>query len=252
MKNNLNWFLSDHVEAISRFKNFSPQHFIYMALGIMIIIILAKYVKKCPRYLAERIIKGSSIFLLLFYFLRAYMFYRYFENFELLDIVPLHLCIISGFVLPITVFSKSKLLWNFSYGILMPGAAAAIAMPESTLTFYHAFGWMPLIFFSWHFLVVMIPILQVASRRLLPDLGQYPKVLTLLGAYALLVFILNKVLDTNFLYLNGAARGTVLEVFEQWLGNPGYIIPMALLAAVISFLLFVPWHRIKKHGWGVN
>ncbi len=244
MNDNLNWFLSNNVEAEYRFASFTFSHFIYIILGVAAIVCMAWYVKKCSADRAKKTIKVISIVLLVFYFLRAYMFYRYYENFELLDIAPLHLCIISGFVLPVTVFTRNKLLWNLSYSVLMPGALIAIITPEVTLTRYHAFGWMPLIFFAWHFLVVMIPILQIASGELVPEIRQYPKVTMLLCAYALFIFILNKMLDTNYLYLNGAAKGTVLELFENWLGNPGYIIPMAALVLAASFLMYLPW--VKK------
>lgn len=247
MNDSMNWFLSSNVESELRFRAFSLSHFIYLILGILAITGLAWVVNRCRKERADTIIKVVSIILFVFYFFRAYMFYRYYDNFELLDIVPLHLCIISGFVLPVTVYTRNRLLWNLAYGVLMPGAVMAILTPESTLNNYHAFGWMPLIFFIWHFLVVMIPILQIASGKLVPDVGQYPKIVLLLGIYALFIFFLNKKLHTNYLYLNQAARGTVLEVFEKWLGNPGYIIPMALLAMLVSLLLFLPWARKKYH-----
>jgi uncharacterized membrane protein YwaF len=170
------------------------------------------------------------------------MFYRYYSNFHFLDIAPLHLCIISGFVLPVTVFLKNKLLWNFSYGVLMPGALVAIIMPENILSWYHAFGWMPLVFYIWHFLVVAIPIMQVASGELYPDIRKYPQVLLIICTYALGIFILNKQLGTNYLYLNAPARGTVLELFAEWLGNPGYLIPLVLSVFFVSFMMFVPWY----------
>lgn len=243
MKNG-NWFVSSHVEAEWRFQAFGLPHFLYFIFGILIIAALAFYVRRYGQYRGAAVIRGCSLALFIFYFFRAYMFYQYYESFELLDIAPLHLCIISGFILPITVFTKNRLLWNLSYGVLMPGALAAILTPEVTLSGYHAFGWMPLIFFMWHFLVVLIPVLQLVSGELVPDYRFYPKIVFILALYALFIFILNKQLKTNYLYLNGAAKGTVLELFEGWLGNPGYIIPMALLVLLVSFLMFMPW--VKK------
>ncbi len=241
-----NWFLSNRVEAPVSFASFSWQHYVYFVLGLVAIIVMAWIVKRSEEEKADKIIKIVSIVLFAFYFIRAYMFYKYYENFQLVDILPLHLCIISGFILPITVFSKSRLLWNLSYSILMPGALVAIITPEATLTRYHAFGWMPLVFFVWHFLVVMIPILQIAAGKLIPDVRLYPKIVVLLSVYAVIIFILNKRLDTNYLYLNGAARGTVLEPFQNWLGNPGYILPMAVLVLFVCFLMFLPWIKRQK------
>jgi hypothetical integral membrane protein (TIGR02206 family) len=240
------WFISDNIPAEQRFGVFSSSHFIYMIVGALVIIGLAIFINKSNQYRAELIIRICAVSLFVFYFLRAYMFYRYFANFSFLDIVPLHLCIVSGFVLPATVFLKNKLMWNLAYGVLMPGAIVAIVTPEIVLSYYHAFGWMPLVFFVWHLLVVAIPIFQVASSELVPDIRKYPQILLILCVYALLIFILNKQLGTNYLYLNGAARGTVLEIFHDWLGNPGYIIPMALLTFFVSFMMFVPWYAKER------
>jgi hypothetical integral membrane protein (TIGR02206 family) len=236
------WFFTSNIPIEQRFAAFTWPHFIYMIVGAAVITGVAIFINKSNKYRAELIIRICAISLFAFYFLRAYMFYRYFSNFSFLDIVPLHLCIISGFVLPVTVFLKNKLMWNLSYAVLMPGAIVAIITPENVLDYYHAYGWMPLVFFVWHLLVVAIPIFQVASGELLPDIRKYPQILLILCAYALFVYILNGQLGTNYLYLNNPARGTVLEVFENWFGNPGYVIPMVLLVFFVSFMMFVPWY----------
>ncbi|MCL2253171.1 MAG: TIGR02206 family membrane protein [Lachnospiraceae bacterium] len=246
MAERYNWFFTHNVPIEQRFAAFGTAHFIYMIFGVIAIVGLVFIVKRSNQYRGERIIKGIAIGLFIFYFLRAYMFYRYYANFNFLDLLPLHLCIISGFILPLTVFMKNKLMWNLSYAVLMPGAVIAIITPEDTLNYYHSFGWMPLVFFVWHFIVVAIPILKVASGEFRPDIREYPKVLMILCGYAIFIFILNKQLNTNYLYLNGAARGTLLEVFEKWLGNPGYIIPMALLVFFVSFMMYVPWRYVKN------
>ncbi|MCL2718623.1 MAG: YwaF family protein [Lachnospiraceae bacterium] len=246
MAEQLHWFLSHSVPVEQRFAPFKTAHFVYMIAGVIIITGLAIFINKSNQYRADLVIRCLAVSLFVFYFLRAYMFYRYYANFHFLDLVPLHLCIISGFVLPVTVFMKNKLMWNLSYSVLMPGALVAIITPENTLNFYHAYGWMPMVFFVWHLLVVAIPVMQVASGELVPDIKEFPKVLMILCGYALFVYIMNKQLNTNYLYLNGAARGTVLEVFQDWLGNPGYIIPMALLVFLVCFMMFVPWYLKGK------
>lgn len=246
MAEQVHWFLSYNVPLEQRFRAFQTAHFIYMIAGTTAIIAAALIIRKYNQHRTQQIIKGCAIFLFIFYFLRAYMFYRYFANFHFLDLLPLHLCIISAFVIPLTVILKNKLMWSLAYSVLMPGAIIAIVTPEMTLNRYHAFGWMPLIFFIWHFLVAAIPIMQVASGDYKPNIRDYPKVLLILCGYAIFIFVLNKQLNTNYLYLNYAARGTVLEIFDKWLGNPGYIIPLAVLVFLVCFLMFLPWYIKEK------
>ena len=247
MTEELCWFLSYYIPEEARFSMFGADHFIYMVSGLLLVFGAALSVRKLSERQATILIRATALFLFAFYFVRAYLWYNYHWSYHFLDFVPLHLCIVSGFLFPVLVFTQNKLLWNLSYSVLMPGAVVAIITPENTLNFYHAYGWMPLVYFVWHVLVVAIPVMQVASGKLVPDIKLFPRVILILGGYAVLVYIFNKKMDSNFLYLNNAARGTPLEFFQDWLGNPGYLIPLAVLVILICFLMFLPWYFLTPN-----
>jgi len=242
MEKELHWFLSYRIPEEQRFAIFGSDHFIYMIGGLLLIIGMSILVRKLNEKQAMIFIRSCALFLFAFYFVRAYLWYNYHWSSHILDFVPLHLCILSGFLLPVLVFMENKLLWNLTYSILLPGAVVAIITPENTLNFYHAYGWMPMVYYIWHILVIAIPVMQVASGKLRPDIRLFPKVILVLAGYAGLVYIFNKRMDTNFLYLNNAARGTPLEAFQDWLGNPGYLLPLVALVILICFLMFLPWY----------
>lgn len=57
------------------------------------------------------------------------------------------------------------------------------------------------------------------------------------------IYPLNKVLDTNFFFLNYPPEGTPFVVFEELLGNPGFIIAFAALLVTVWTLLYLPWRK---------
>ena len=235
------WFVSYTLPEGQRFSSFGTAHFIYMAIGAIALVALALLARKLERPRAGRVIKAGSIVLIVLYVFRAYMYYRYYPGFSFLDILPLHLCILSVIILPVAVYTENAFLGNVSYAVLMPGALFAILTPETVLGYFHAFGWMPLIFYVWHFLVAAIPLMLVSSGKLIPDIRKYPPIILSLSGYALIIYCFNKQLNTNFMFLNKPAKGTIIWLFGEWLGNPGYIILLALLAFFLIFLMFVPW-----------
>ena len=235
------WFVSYTLPEEQCFVSFGTAHFIYMAMGVTALVALALLARKLERPLAERVIKAASIVLIVLYVFRAYMYYRYYPGFSFLDILPLHLCILSVLILPAAVYTENAFLGNVSYAVLLPGALMAILTPETVLGYFHAFGWMPLVFYVWHFLVAAIPLMLVSSGKLRPDIRKYPPIILSLSGYALIIYIFNQQLNTNFMFLNKPARGTIIWLFGEWLGNPGYIIALALMAFFIIFLMFAPW-----------
>ncbi|MDR2546229.1 MAG: TIGR02206 family membrane protein [Lachnospiraceae bacterium] len=235
------WFFSHQLPVEQRFASFSLPHLYYIIAGIVVVIVLSIIIKRLSREQAMRFIRVGAIGLLAFYFIRSYLFYLLLPNYTYLDIVPLHLCVISGFVIPLAVFSRNKLLLNISYAILMPGAMMAIITPDRPLTLYHPFGWMPLVYFLWHFWVVALPVLLVVSGELVPDIRKYPLSILSLCGYATFVYLFNTKMNTNYLFINRPARGTLLEPLNEIFGNPGYLIPLALITFTVILLMFIPW-----------
>jgi len=158
------------------------------------------------------------------------------EKFEW-DYLPLHLCSINIFVILSHVIKPTKFNAEFLYAVCLPGAAAALLFPGwptlPLLNFLHVHS------FIAHTLLLMYPLLLLAGG-FKPDYRQLPKCLLLLITISPVLYALNKMLVTNFMFLNHPGKDNPLALFEKWLGNPGYIAGFFVLLAIVWTILYIP------------
>jgi uncharacterized membrane protein YwaF len=143
--------------------------------------------------------------------------------------------------MPAAVISKNKTVNNYCYSVLLPGAIIAMLTPADMFWDYFYLGWFPLFFFIWHFIIAIIPILSIKAGIYRPDIREFPKMIVISLAYMAIIYPLNKLLNTNFLFINTPSRGSLLETYYGWLGNPGYIVPTFITFAAVVFLMYIPW-----------
>ena len=158
------------------------------------------------------------------------------EKFEW-DYLPLHLCSINIFIILSHAIKPRKFTAEFLYAVCLPGAAAALLFPGwptlPLLNFLHIHS------FIAHAMLLMYPLLLLADG-FKPDYRQLPKCLLLLIIISPVLYALNKILVTNFMFLNHPGKDNPLALFEKWLGNPGYIAGLFVLLAIVWVILYIP------------
>jgi len=162
-----------------------------------------------------------------------------------LEFLPLHLCSINIFVALAYVIKPSKTLANWLYAVSLPGAVIALCLPSwkslPILNFMHLHS------YSVHVFLALFPVLLIAG-------GIKPDVKTLrwcaLGMVCVCVpmFFLNKLLGTNFFFLNNNDPTSPLAFAqkEEFLGGYGYFLVMILGVALVWTLLYLPWVILEK------
>ena len=77
-----------------------------------------------------------------------------------------------------------------------------------------------------------------------PSVKYVPRVLSLLILLAIPVYAVNMALDTNYMFLMYAEKGTPLVWFEQNWGNHFLGIPVILVPLLAA--LYLPWEIARK------
>ncbi len=239
-------FLTTSVPPNATFKTFSPQHFLYLGVTVLLILVLAHQIKKWQPAKALKFVQALCILLCALYFYRFYMFSRYDYKYDFLDNLPFHLCIINQFIIPFAIFKKNKLLLNVTYTIGMPAAAIAMITPSSLYKEYHAFSWFLLFFFFVHALILLIPILAIRIDIFRPDPALYKKVVIAFLSFTAIIFTVNKIVGTNYMFINYPEMGTPMEFFANFMGNPGYLLPLFGILFGIIALMYLPWQVAEK------
>ncbi|MBQ4313759.1 MAG: TIGR02206 family membrane protein [Clostridia bacterium] len=153
--------------------------------------------------------------------------------------LPLHLCGLSIMIEFAHSIRPSKFAKELMYALCMPGALAALVFPNWTTTpicnFFHVHS------FLIHALLVIYPIMIIAAGEHRPSVKRLPKCLGFLVAAGIPIYFLNKLIDTNFMFLNWPSEGSPLVWFEGLFGNPGYLLGFPILIALVWLVLYTPF-----------
>lgn len=154
-------------------------------------------------------------------------------------------------VLVITMLATGQ--WNWSYlplhlcsihiFLCTPGAAIALLCPGWLGT--KAWSLINLHSVTLHGLLVLYPVLLVAGG-FRPQVRRLPAVLAFLFGSALPIYFLNKVLYTNFYFLNGPTSSPVTALFTQWFGEQWYLLGFLPAVALVLVGMYLPWYIHRK------
>ena len=156
--------------------------------------------------------------------------------------LPLHLCSINIFAIVVHAYRPSKTLDNFLYTVCIPGALAALLFP--TWTSLPVTAGMHLHSFTVHILLMLYPIVLAINGDIKPDLKSLPKSLGLLVALAIPIYIINLLLQTNFMFLMSADPGNPLYLFEQIWGN--HLLGFPVIIAGVLLVMYGPLELIRQ------
>lgn len=140
---------------------------------------------------------------------------------------PLHLCGLALFIHLAFAYSHNKILGEVSFALILPSAAAALLFPNWLV--YPAFNIFNLSSYLIHTLLILNPILCFKAKLIFPKFANHWMITLFLLFVTPFIYLFNTQNGTNFFFINYPLEGTPLELFANWLGNPGYLVGYALL-----------------------
>ncbi len=156
--------------------------------------------------------------------------------------LPLHLCSVNIFLSVAYVFTKNKIIAKLLYCFGASGAVLALLLP--TWTNQPVFNFMHLHSYTIHIMLLLFPILLIIDG-LRPSIKDVPICFACVVGYAIPLYFVNKWLDTDFLFINGA-RSTPFEDLVAVIGDPWYVPIMLVLFGILALLMCLPWTILEK------
>lgn len=221
------------------FKLFSNEHFVLIFSNIIFFIFLlfiANFFDK--RHFAK--ITAIVIFILKL----AELSYRHlYNNEEIFELLPLHLCNITLIFVIIMMLSGSKSLFQLCF-YWSVGAIFAVATPDVKYSFPN---FMTVSFFITHFYILFAVAYFYLYFSFRPAIWGYFTAFFTINIICLGVYFLNVHLGTNYLYVNRVPSfSSPLNYFGEW---PYYIIVVELIYIILTYLLYLPFRsRTVKFG----
>ncbi len=242
---NVFWYTAATMDKLApdylRFEHFSPLHLCVTAVFILIIIASMLFYKKLGERERQKFLYVMAALLIIDEIWK--------HAFTLATgqwtwgFLPLHLCSINLFVCVWHSFKRDDVSAEALYALCAPGALIALLMPTWTnLPFWNA---MSLHSNSVHILLLMYPMLLLAGG-FRPSVKRLPKVAVMLLCEVVPIFFLNKIIDTNFFFINGTENNPLLELLASTFGEKLYILGLPILLVVVWAAMYLPWYIIEK------
>lgn len=158
--------------------------------------------------------------------------------------LPLHLCSAMVWVSGIMLLTRSRRLYEIVYFLGIGGALQALLTPDLkdySFPHYRFFE----TFFA-HTMIITAALFMTFVEGFRPTWRALGRTLLVAAAYAVVVFVLNAALGSNYLFINGKPGfKTLLDALPPW---PEYLPIIAGLAVTVCVLLYLPWALLDRRN----
>ncbi|HPK09978.1 MAG TPA: TIGR02206 family membrane protein [Saprospiraceae bacterium] len=228
------------------FKNYGIEHLVavvYCVLFCAIVLYLAKY--KWTEKQSQRFIIFVAAFVLFTQLFKVFI-RMILGNFHVTEDLPLHLCNLMPFFMLYVVYTKNRFWWSIFFFWIMAGTLQSLFTPTLTeyMPHYEAIRYwivhsgLPLLAIYGYYIYGWQPTMKDA---LISGIA--------LNILALIMYPINLLLGSNYVYLNGKPPGTTLYSYlGPW---PYYIISLEFVWIIMFSLLVLIFRGISKMR-GIN
>ncbi|MFC4401754.1 TIGR02206 family membrane protein [Gracilibacillus xinjiangensis] len=189
----------------------------------------------------KRTIKYSLVILLMVGEATFHLWYLINDRWNILFNLPFQLCSISLYLCTIMLLTRNYKIFEISFFVSMTGAFIAILTPELFFGFPHMRFFQ---FFLAHIAIVLSCFYMVWIEEFKPTFGSVIRSFTALNIMAGVVFIINKIIGSNYMFLAGKPSNTSPIDF---LGPyPWYILSLEVVAFTLFMALYIGLFKIIK------
>ncbi len=164
------------------------------------------------------------------------------------ETLPLHLCSVNIFISLWYGIHPNKLAGNILYALCLPGAAVALLSPTWCAlpinNFCHIDSEM------LHILLVCYPVMLLAGG-FKPEIKMLPKVLAVLAGMLVVIYPINKLLGTNFFFINDPYGNVITSFCTGIFGEDLFVVGYIVILILLFVLMYTPFtvceyrHRVK-------
>ena len=229
----------DELPQDGGFRLFGWIHICWLVGIIFVCIMVGHYYRKADARVQDRILKiltsvclclelGKDIYLILI----GEMGVSY---------LPFEMCGLAIFIELGFAFFHWKFLGEVMCVISMPGAMAALLFPDWTR--YPLLNYMHINTFLIHGILVLVPVLVLASGRYRPSIKKIWQIFLFLFAVVPPVYLINRIWNCNFMFLCYPSNGSpFLSIYLQH----GYIPYLITYASVVIICILVIYGILDK------
>jgi len=223
------------------FKLFGLEHIMVYVFFVIFGYLLIVWAKKQPENTQIKVGNyfafSLSITVIIWSFLKVYVN----KSFDIQNDLPFHLCNLLALLLPIFSMTRKYVYYEILLFLILFGPLQATFTPSLVNSFPH-FNFIK--YWYVHAGTVVFIFYATFVYNMKPTLKSAVKSYVALQVYFVTIFILNKVLGTNYFYVNKKPDNpSILDFFGDW---PNYIIVSELILIPYFLLIYLPFYWAEK------
>ncbi len=217
------------------FEMFSASHLV--ALGLVLALNVFFFRWRNPSEEARRRISWIMAIVLVVNELCHHVYHAANGIWTVETMLPLHVCSLLVWLNPIMLIRKDYRFYEFSYFMGVGGALQALLTPDlGSLSFPHIRFFLT---FISHGLLVSVPLYVTFVEGQRPTWKSLLRVAVLMNVYLALVFGLNLLLGSNYMFVaHKPDTASLIDVLAPW---PWYILQLELIGVVMCVILYLPF-----------
>ena len=239
------WETVESIEPGFGWKLFSVGHILWLALGALACAGIAVMYAFLPEK-GRRASRITIAVLLITNIVVHQIFFIVTKQWRL-DHLPLHMCYFGAFIIMAHAFARKHhdTLAALTYAISLPGAILALLTPNwSVLPFWNFSG---ISSFLYHLLLIVYPVMLIAGGYR-PQFRHLRPALPFIAGTAVAIFILNKAIGTDFLFINGGKTVGWLRAMTTIFGIYGYLWIFPVIMTLLWTIQFLPFYLVERHA----
>ena len=201
----------------------------FVVIGLVILLLRNKSIEfkeKTSTYFA---------YLAIIVYLTSNIFSVIIGNWTIQDFLPLHLCNISYFICILVLLNKKQWMYEWALLLAMPSAFNALITPE---LIWGSNNWHIFEYYFTHAILILVPLYLMFVMNYKLRIFSWWKTFLRAQIVFVIVFLLNLILDTNYMFLLSKPLVNNPLIIGDW---PFYI----LFVQLIGFLHIVIIYKLS-------
>ena len=224
------------------FSLFGPYHIGWLIVTTITVALVSKYFKKLDTKNQKVFQQKTAWFILLAEISK--ITYLVINNEFAMKYLPLELCSFAIWAIFYHAYTNNPIIGETLYNIFLPGAIAALLFCNWTHRPIYEF--MSLFSFIFHLTIVMYCVMVLYVGIVKPSKKRILSSIVFFAMVAPIIYQLNKIWDTNFMFLNTPSPGSPLVPLENIFGNPGYIFGLGCIIILLWVVMYLPWNKLLQ------
>lgn len=235
-------FISKNPNVIKPFVLFGTSHIIALMTVVFFIAICTNLSNKY-----ERVQKYYKVFLLTALPVQEIIFRLwdcFYQDHRFESLFSLHLCSIAIFICIIILEKYNQPMFEMLFFWGLGGATQALLTPDISIYGFPHFRFFQVFLSHGLIIATIIYFMFVEGKRVRK--GSLKRVLINTNIYALFVFFINSIFNTNYLFINHKPyTPSLIDLLGPW---PFYIIWLEFIMILVFSLLYMPVLYAEKHA----